>query len=61
VPKEIDLKAEAEATQRAAPQDYDAYLARKVDAARASMHAGVGYSNEEVEAEFAARRAIATN
>ena len=61
MPKETDFKAEAETTHTPAPQDYEAYLARKVDAARASMHAGVGYSNEEVEAEFAARRAIATN
>ena len=30
----------------------------KVDAGRASMHAGVGYSNDEVEATFAARRVV---
>lgn len=35
------------------------YLCRKVDAGRASMAAGRGRSNEEVEAEFAARRAAA--
>ncbi|MEO6276079.1 MAG: antitoxin of toxin-antitoxin stability system [Rhodoferax sp.] len=40
-------------------RDYDAFLARKVDAGRASMHASVGHSNTEVEALFAARRAIA--
>lgn len=42
-------------------RDYDVFLARKVDAGRASMHAGVGHSNEEVEAIFAARRAVAAN
>nr|WP_315192421.1 antitoxin of toxin-antitoxin stability system [uncultured Albidiferax sp.] len=42
-------------------RDYDAFLARKVDSGRASMHAGVGHSNEEVEAIFAARRAVASN
>lgn len=61
MPKETDFKAEAEATYRSAPQDYDAFLARKVDAGRASIHAGAGYSNEEVEAQFAARRAIPEN
>jgi hypothetical protein len=36
---------------------YDDFLRNKVDAARSSMQAGVGKSNEDVEAEFAARRA----
>lgn len=36
---------------------YDAFLASKVEAGRASMRAGVGRSNDEVEAKFAARRA----
>ena len=36
---------------------YDDFLRSKVDAARSSMHAGIGRSNDEVEAEFAARRA----
>lgn len=40
-------------------RDYEAFLQRKVDTARASMHAGRGRSNDEVEAEFAARRARA--
>jgi len=36
---------------------YDDFLSRKVEAARVSMRAGLGRPNEEVEAEFAARRA----
>ena len=38
-------------------REYDEFLHRKVDVARASMHAGLGRSNDEVEAVFAARRA----
>lgn len=38
-------------------REYDDFLRSKVEMARASMHAGEGLSNEEVEAEFAARRA----
>ena len=38
-------------------REYDAFLGRKIEAARASMHAGVGQSNDEVEAMFASRRA----
>jgi hypothetical protein len=38
-------------------REYDEFLHRKVEASRASMGSGVGLSNEEVEAEFAARRA----
>lgn len=37
-------------------RDYDDFLRRKVQASRASMHAGQGRSNEEVDAAFAARR-----
>ena len=37
-------------------REYDEFLRRKVEAARSSMSAGLGRSNEEVEAEFAARR-----
>lgn len=44
--------------QREARQ-YDEFLRNKVDAARASMEAGAGRSNEEVESEFAERRARA--
>ncbi len=42
-------------------QDHTAFLQRKVDAARASVHAGQGRLNEEVEAGFAARRARITD
>ena len=38
-------------------RDYDEFLRRKVERARASIRAGHGRSQEEVEAEFAARRA----
>ena len=38
-------------------REYDEFLHRKVKAGRASMRAGLGRSNDEVEAEFAARRA----
>jgi predicted transcriptional regulator len=38
-------------------RDYTAFLQRKVDLARASADAGLGRSNEDVEADFAARRA----
>lgn len=38
-------------------REYDDFLRSKVDAGRASMHAGMGRSNDEIEAEFAARRA----
>jgi predicted transcriptional regulator len=37
-------------------REYEAFLQRKVDIARASMRKGDGLTNEEVEAEFAARR-----
>jgi predicted transcriptional regulator len=40
-------------------RDYDAYLRGKVEASRASIRAGRGLPNEEVEAAFAARRAKA--
>jgi len=38
-------------------REYDAYLRGKVEAGRASMRAGQGRSNDEVEAEFVSRRA----
>jgi hypothetical protein len=38
-------------------RQYDEFLRGKVEACRASMRAGQGQSNDEVEAEFAARRA----
>ena len=37
------------------------FLQHKVDVARASIRAGHGLSNEEVEADFAARRAGVAN
>jgi predicted transcriptional regulator len=40
-------------------RQYDEFLRKKVDIARASVQAGNGRSNEEVESEFAARRAQA--
>ena len=43
------------------PREYDEFLGRKFDTARASMRAGVGHSNDEVETRFATRRAGATN
>jgi hypothetical protein len=42
--------------QRQQAREYEDYLRRKVEAGRASMRAGRGRSNEEVEAEFAAKR-----
>ena len=38
---------------------YDAFVRRKVEAARSSVHVGRGVSDEDVEAEFAALRAEA--
>lgn len=38
-------------------REHDEFLRRKVEVARSSMRAGRGASNEEVEAEFATRRA----
>ena len=38
-------------------RDHDAFLRAKVDAARVSVREGLGRSNENIEAEFAARRA----
>ncbi|BBE08279.1 antitoxin of a toxin/antitoxin system [Mycoavidus cysteinexigens] len=40
-------------------REYNEFLHSKVEAGRASMRAGLGKSNDEVEAEFAARRAQA--
>lgn len=41
-------------------REYEEFLQDKVEAARDSMRAGRGRSNEEVEAEFVARRANAS-
>lgn len=38
-------------------REYDEFLRSKVEAGRSSMRAGLGRSNDEIEAEFAARRA----
>ena len=38
-------------------REYDEFLHRKVEAGRIAMRAGMGQSNDEVEAMFAARRA----
>ncbi|MGO4124150.1 antitoxin of toxin-antitoxin stability system [Inquilinus sp. YAF38] len=43
--------------RRREEREYDEFLRRKVEIARASMRFDRGQSNEEVEAEFAARRA----
>ena len=40
-------------------REYEEFLRHKVEAARDSMRAGVGRLNDEVEAEFATRRANA--
>jgi hypothetical protein len=42
-------------------REYGEFLSSKVDAARASLRAGHGRSNEEVEAKFAKRRASAAS
>jgi len=44
--------------QRAA-REYDEFVHAKVEAGRASVRAGRGKSNDEVEAEFSARRSAA--
>ncbi|MBK0015683.1 antitoxin of toxin-antitoxin stability system [Kosakonia sp. S42] len=43
--------------QRKKSREHDAYLERKVEIARQSARAGHGRSNDDVEAEFALRRA----
>ena len=42
-------------------REHDAFLQRKVEAARGSVGDGLGRSNEAVEAAFAARRARITD
>lgn len=41
-------------------REYDDFLSQKVQIARMSMNAGVGIPNDEVQAQFAARRAQVT-
>jgi hypothetical protein len=45
--------------QRRQAREYDAYLQRKVETARASASAGRGLPDDEVEALFAAKRSRA--
>ena len=42
-------------------REYDEFLRRKVEAARVSMQAGLGRSDDEVEVDFAKRRARVKN
>jgi hypothetical protein len=42
-------------------REYDAFLQRKVDTSRASIQAGREISNEDLEAEFSAKRAHVDN
>lgn len=42
-------------------REYDDFLSQKVQTARMSMNAGVGVPNDEVEAQFAARRTQAAS
>lgn len=46
--------------QRRKTREYNEYLHQKVEAARLSMHAKQGRSNDEIEAIFAARRQAIT-
>lgn len=46
--------------QRRQAREYDNYLRQKVEAGRASMRAGLGRSNDDVEATFAAKRNAVT-
>lgn len=50
-----DLMRQYVQTQREA-REYEAFLQRKVEIARASVRAGDGLNNEDVEAAFAAKR-----
>ncbi|MDG9757360.1 antitoxin of toxin-antitoxin stability system [Ectopseudomonas chengduensis] len=45
--------------QQQQAKEHDEFVHRKIAAARASVEAGRGRSNDDVEAEFAARRAKA--
>lgn len=42
-------------------REYEVFLRNKVEAGRASMRQGRGHGNDEVEAEFSARRARIAN
>jgi hypothetical protein len=45
--------------RRRGEREYDEFLRTKAEVARSSMRAGSGRPNDEVEAEFAARRTVA--
>ena len=51
-----DLMRDFVQSQREA-RDHEGFVRRKVEAARAEREAGLTFSNNDVEAEFAARRA----
>jgi predicted transcriptional regulator len=51
-----DLMRDFVQRQREA-RDYEGFARRKVETARTERQAGLSFSNEDVEAEFAARRA----
>jgi predicted transcriptional regulator len=45
--------------QQRQAREYEEFLRHKIDASRASMRAGHGRTNDDVEAAFAAKRALA--
>ncbi|MGR4866997.1 antitoxin of toxin-antitoxin stability system [Caulobacter sp. LARHSG274] len=51
-----DLMRDFVQRQREA-RDYEGFVRRRVETARSERQAGLSFSNEDVEAEFAARRA----
>lgn len=54
-----DLMRDYIRQQQQQAKEHDEFVQRKVAVARASIEAGLGRSNDDVEAEFAARRAKA--
>lgn len=57
VPDDFDTMGAAEIEAMFDGHEYEAFLQSHVDAARTSIRAGHGVSNEIVSAEFAERRA----
>lgn len=47
--------------QQRQARKYEEFLRHKIDASRASMRAGLGRTNDDVEAAFAAKRALAAD
>lgn len=47
--------------QQRQAREYEEFLRHKIDASRASMRAGIGRTNDDVEAAFAAKRALAAD